>query len=99
MDSYPELNEITYFLEDNDDIVVEIQGHTNGVRGITHEFCDELSTDRARTVAKYFADKGIDPDRLKYKGYGKRKPIATNRTAEGRKRNQRVVIKILSIKN
>lgn len=98
-DSYPELNFISYFLEDNVDIVVEVQGHTNGTRGITHSFCDELSTNRARAVAKYFADKGIDPDRLKYKGYGKRKPIATNRTAEGRKRNQRVEIKILSIKN
>ncbi len=97
--SYPVLNEIFYFLEDNDDIVVEVQGHTNGVRGITHSFCDELSTNRARAIAKYFAEKGIDPDRLKYKGYGKRKPIATNRTPEGRKRNQRVEIKILSIKN
>lgn len=95
--SYPELNQIFYFLEDNEDIVVEIQGHTNGVRGITHSFCDELSTNRAKAVATFLAEKGIPPLRIKYKGYGKRKPIATNRTKEGRKKNQRVEIKILSI--
>ncbi len=97
--SYPILNEIYYFLEDNEDIAVEIQGHTNGNRGITHEYCDNLSTKRAKEVASYLAKKGIDVDRLKYKGYGKRKPIASNRTKEGKARNQRVEIKILSIKN
>jgi outer membrane protein OmpA-like peptidoglycan-associated protein len=97
--SYPILNEIYYFLKDNEDIAVEIQGHTNGNRGITHEYCDNLSTKRAKEVASYLAKKGIEVDRLKYKGYGKRKPIASNRTKEGKARNQRVEIKILSIKN
>lgn len=97
--SYPVLNEIYYFLEDNQDIIVEIQGHTNGNRGITHEFCDSLSTARAKSVALYLAEKGTNPDRLKYKGYGKRDPIASNLTREGMKRNQRVQIKILGIKS
>lgn len=97
--SYPELNKISYFLKDNADIVVEIQGHTNGVRGITNEYCDNLSTDRAKSVALYLAEKGIEADRLKYKGYGKRKPLKSNLTPEGRKRNQRVEIKILSMKS
>lgn len=97
--AYPILNEVYYFLEENDDITVEIQGHTNGNRGITDEYCDNLSTKRAKEVASYLAKKGIDTDRLNYAGYGKRKPIASNRTREGRMRNQRVVIKILSVKN
>lgn len=97
--SYPVLNEIYYFLEENADVTIEIQGHTNGIRGITNKFCDELSTKRAKAVASYLAGKGIDPKRLKYKGYGKRDPIATNLTPEGRKRNQRVEIKILSLKS
>ena len=42
--------------------------------------------------------KGIDPNRVSFKGYGKRKPIATNDTPEGRKQNQRVEIKILQIR-
>ncbi|RMD97408.1 MAG: OmpA family protein, partial [Bacteroidetes bacterium] len=57
----------------------------------------KLSTERAKAVADYLILKGIDPERLKYKGYGKRQPIDTNRTAAGRKRNQRVEIKILSL--
>jgi len=96
-ESYPVLNEIYNFLSDNEDIMVEIQGHTSSVRGMTNEFCDNLSTDRAKEVATFLASKGIEPSRLKYKGYGKRKPIVSNMTKEGRKKNQRVVIKILSI--
>jgi len=98
-ESYPILEEVYDFLEENDDIVVEIQGHTNGRRGITNAFCDELSTQRAKEVATYLAERGIASDRLKYKGYGKRKPIATNLTKEGRLKNQRVEIKILSIES
>lgn len=97
--SYPVLDELFHFLNDNNDIVVEIGGHTNGNRGISHEYCDRLSTDRAKEVAGYLARKGISPQRLKYKGYGKRKPVATNMTDEGRLKNQRVEIKILSIEH
>lgn len=89
------LEEIYNFLEENQDIIIEIGGHTNGQP--THDYCDKLSASRAKSVAKYMVDLGIDPDRLTYKGYGKRKPIASNKTDIGRKRNQRVEIKILSI--
>lgn len=95
--SYPILDEVYEFLNDNQDIMVELGGHTNGVRGITHEFCDSLSTDRAKAVAAFLISKGIDSKQLKYKGYGKRKPIASNLSKEGRIKNQRVEIKILNI--
>jgi outer membrane protein OmpA-like peptidoglycan-associated protein len=93
--SYPVLDEIYEFLVENPSVVVEIGGHTNGIP--SPEYCDKLSTERAKAVADYLILKGIDPERLKYKGYGKRQPIDTNRTAAGRKRNQRVEIKILSL--
>jgi len=98
-ESYSTLISIYEFLDENEDISVEIQGHTNGKRGITNKYCDDLSTKRAREVATMLAQKGIAPERLKYKGYGKRKPIATNLTKEGRMKNQRVEIKILSIES
>ncbi len=41
--------------------------------------------------------KGIKEERLSFKGYGKRNPVATNSTSTGRKLNQRVEIKILSL--
>ena len=95
--SFKALNEVYEFLAENEKIKIEIGGHTNGVRGITHEFCDKLSTDRAKTVADFLIEKGLNPERLSYKGYGKRQPIATNETKSGRKKNQRVEIKILSL--
>ena len=91
----PALDEIYRFLKYNPDVVIEIGGHTNG--NCDDEYCDDLSEARAKAVANYLADKGIEGNRLQYKGYGKRKPVASNRTAVGRKKNQRVEIKILSM--
>ncbi len=93
--SYDVLNEIYYFLNENDDITVEIGGHTNSTP--THDYCDKLSEERAKEVAVYLVEKGIKGDRIFYRGYGKRKSIASNLSAKGRKKNQRVEIKILSI--
>jgi outer membrane protein OmpA-like peptidoglycan-associated protein len=94
-ESFPALDEIYRFLSSNKDVFVEIGGHTNNKP--TDEFCDRLSTARARSVAEYLISKGIPTERVKYKGYGKRMPIADNNTAEGRLKNQRVEIKILSM--
>ena len=93
-ESFTVLDEIYYFLDINKDVKVEIGGHTNGIP--EHAYCDMLSTARAKAVAEYLKSKGIDSDRLSYRGYGKRDPIASNATSEGRRRNQRVEIKILS---
>ncbi len=93
--SKPALEEVYNFLINNDDIVVEIGGHTND--RCDSSYCNELSENRAKAVVDYLISKGIGNNRLSYKGYGKTKQVATNRTAEGRKKNQRVEIKILSI--
>jgi len=95
VESYEVLNEVYQFLNVNSDIIVEIQGHTNNIP--SHDYCNTLSTNRAKAVAKYLVAKGIPGERIKYKGWGKRKPIASNGTVEGRKKNQRVEIKIISI--
>jgi len=89
------LDEVFSFLSNNDNIVIEIGGHTNGLP--EHEYCDRLSTARAKSVADYLYSKGIPNNRIAYKGYGKRQPVATNSTVEGRRKNQRVEIKILEI--
>lgn len=92
--SYEALEEVYDFLMENPDVKIEVGGHTNGIP--PHSFCDKLSGARAKAVIDFLIDKGIDKDRLSYKGYGKRKPIATNETKAGRNKNQRVEIKILS---
>lgn len=94
-DAYPVLNEIYTFLRANPDISIEVGGHTNN--RCETIFCDKLSEKRAKAVADYLHARGIRKKRLLFKGYGKRSPVATNATSTGRKRNQRVEIKILSL--
>jgi outer membrane protein OmpA-like peptidoglycan-associated protein len=91
------LQELFVFLRDNPEVVIEIGGHTNGLP--EPEYCDRLSTDRARSVANYLQRRGIPELQLEYKGYGKRFPIASDDTIEGRRQNQRVEIKILEVGN
>jgi len=93
--SYPVLNQIYTFMQANEGIVLEVGGHTNGLP--SDEYCDALSTSRAKEVANYLIQKGISPDRLEFKGYGKRQPIATNDTPAGRRKNQRVEFKVLRV--
>ena len=93
--SIPTVDELFEFLEENPGIVIEVGGHTNNIP--SHEFCDQLSTARAKSVAQYLVDKGIPANRITFRGYGKRNPIATNATPEGRAKNQRVEIKIVRL--
>lgn len=93
--SYEVLDEILNFLTENNGVIIEIGGHTNGIP--PHEYCDKLSTERAKNVASYLYEQGVTTNRITYKGYGKRDPIATNESLAGRKLNQRVEIKIISI--
>ena len=93
--SYDQLNEILTFLRDNPNIYVEVGGHTNGLPEA--EFCFRLSSDRAEKVANYFIAEGIATDRISWKGYGKTQPIADNDTLAGRKKNQRVELKIIRV--
>jgi len=91
----PVLQEVVSFMKNNPNLVIEIGGHTNDVP--PDEYCDRLSSARAKSVYEFLIRNGIEQTRLQYKGYGKRQPYVTNKTVEGRKKNQRVEIKILSL--
>jgi len=93
---YPVLNEVYDFLKENQNVVIEIGGHTNDLP--PPDYCDRISTARAKSAAEYLIKRGIPAVRVKYKGYGKRQPIASNDTPEGRRKNQRVEIKVLEVK-
>ena len=93
--SLPALEELREFLSNNQDVRVEIGGHTNG--WAEANYAVSLSTARAKAVADYLVRKGISRNQVRYKGYGREKPIDTNETAAGRRRNQRVEIKILDM--
>lgn len=95
-ESFPVLDELHDFMVRNSGMVIEIGGHTNNLP--SDDFAEKLSSARAKAVVDYLKEKGIEQDRLQYKGYGKRYPIASNLNPEGRKANQRVEIKIIKIK-
>ncbi len=94
-ESFSELQRVLEFLKKNPNLVVEVGGHTNG--WCSSSFADQLSKGRAKEVRAYFTENGIPENRIQYRGYGKRIPIADNDTLQGRKKNQRVELKILEI--
>ncbi len=94
-DSYEVIDEVYDFLRANQSVVIEIGGHTNTIP--PHSYCDALSAKRARNVANYLYDKGIPENRLTFKGYGKREPITDDKSRVGKRKNQRVEVKIMSI--
>jgi len=94
-EAIPSLDELYEFLYDNPTIIIEVSGHTNGLPA--DDYCDRISSERAQSIANYLTGKGIEVRRVISKGYGKRKPVATNQTPEGRKKNQRVEIRLIKI--
>ncbi|MHB1085043.1 MAG: flagellar motor protein MotD [Thiobacillus sp.] len=77
---------------------LEITGHTDNIPISTPVFASnwELSAVRASSVVRLLADNGIAPARLFAIGREASQPIASNDTAEGRARNRRVELMILS---
>lgn len=77
---------------------LEITGHTDNVpiRSTLFPSNWELSAVRASSVVRLFADNGIGPERLYAIGREASQPIASNATPEGRARNRRVELMILS---
>jgi outer membrane protein OmpA-like peptidoglycan-associated protein/tetratricopeptide (TPR) repeat protein len=93
--SYPELDKVIDLLNQYANIKVEIGGHTDNIKSL--KFSTELSEARAQTVMNYLISKGIDKNRLSYKGYSYLYPIVDN-DATSRNENNRMEMKIVSLK-
>ena len=71
-----------------------VSGHT-ALAG-TEEGRKKLSADRASVIADYIISKNArTPDRVIVRGYGAQKPVASNNTEEGKRKNRRVEITLL----
>jgi len=92
--SYPQLNQVITFLENNETIRLEISGHTDNVGSLKVNL--KLSEERAKAVVDYMVANGIDKSRLEWKGYAFNQPIAPNDTPAGREQNRRVEFKVIS---
>jgi outer membrane protein OmpA-like peptidoglycan-associated protein len=81
-------------LKENPQLKVEIGGHTDASGD--EKANQKISEKRAQSAKKYLQDKfNIPENRLTVKGYGTTKPIADDKTQEGRSKNRRVEFKYL----
>ncbi len=78
-------------LKENPEMEVMVQGHTDS--NASEKYNLQLSQKRADAVVSYMVSKGIAKSRIKAKGFGESKPVASNDTKEGRAKNRRVELK------
>jgi chemotaxis protein MotB len=78
---------------------IQVEGHTDNVPINNNAFASnwELSAVRAASVVRLLSDHGIAARRLAALGYGEHQALADNATADGRLRNRRVQLMILSL--
>ena len=86
--SFSELDKLVEFLQGDQSTTIEINGHTDNVGNENKN--KVLSEARAKAVSDYLILKGIEEERVKYKGYGSEKPMTANVTEEDRQQNRRV---------
>jgi outer membrane protein OmpA-like peptidoglycan-associated protein len=87
-DSETVLSEVAKMLQQNPDVKVSVEGHTDNVGNAAAN--QTLSEKRAQAVVTWLTSHGIDASRLKAKGWGSSKPIEENSTEDGRAKNRRV---------
>lgn len=71
---------------------IRVEGHTDDVGAL--EYNQKLSEKRAQNVADILIKGGVNPEKVKVKGFGKERPIADNSNEEGASQNRRVEIYI-----
>jgi outer membrane protein OmpA-like peptidoglycan-associated protein len=94
-ESYAELNRLSKMLKGYPGLRIEIGGHTDSTGNERSNM--ELSKNRARAVMDYLIEKGIPRHSIKAVGYGDSRPVASNETEEGKQKNRRVELTILSV--
>ena len=94
--SYYELDILVRFLKLNPSIGIEIGGHTDDTG--EEYFNWQLSNKRARIVYQYLIKKGVNKDRLWFKGYGYSKPFSLGKDESSRSKNRRTEVKIIKTK-
>ncbi|HOQ48630.1 MAG TPA: OmpA family protein [Candidatus Kapabacteria bacterium] len=93
-DAIPIIEEIVDAMLTRPRLRLEIQGHTDNIG--TQEYNLQLSENRAKAVYDAIVARGVEPSRLRYRGFGFAKPVASNATEEGRARNRRTQFVVLA---
>ena len=93
-ESNTELDRLVKLMKDAPGLKIELSGHTDNTGSATIN--QSLSQARAEAVVNYLISKGVAANRMTAKGYGSSKPIADNKTEEGRQQNRRTEFEIKS---
>lgn len=92
------LKRVGAVLKNTKDKIIRVEGHTDNVptgKPLQQRFPTnwELSTARATNVTRFLQDvAGIDPTSIEAVGLGEYRPIASNKTPQGRSQNRRIEI-------
>jgi len=86
------LSQLAQTLNGNTQQTISVRGYTDNVGNAS--FNQQLSQDRANSVANYLARNGVASSRLQAVGYGMNDPVASNATEQGRSQNRRVELSI-----
>ena len=86
--------EFTDYLIINNNLIVEVNGFTDNIGDSLYN--QTLSEKRALAVCNLIQSKGIDLKRIAYNGFGERFPVSENNSVEGRSKNRRTEIKVVS---
>ena len=93
--SIRELDLLIDFLNQNETVNIEIQGHTDSMGDA--KLNQKLSLNRANAVYEYLLKNGVGGSRLTFKGFGASTPVANNNTEAGRKTNRRTSFVITKV--
>ena len=92
--SYPILDEIADQMYSRPRLKLEIQGHTDNVGKV--EYNQKLSDARAKAVYDALIQRGVEPNRLRSRGFGMTQPVVPNDTPENRAMNRRTQFVIIA---
>lgn len=85
-----QLEKVAETIAKNPSVNIRVEGHTDSVGSEKRN--ERLSRLRAQSVKAFLVEHGVEESRISTKGFGSSKPIADNKTEEGRAQNRRVDI-------
>ena len=88
------LQELRDVMDEYPDLKIDILGHTGNLGSDQYNLT--LSHSRANVVLSYLSLIGVKTSRMRASGFGESRPVATNTTEDGRRKNRRIEFEVIS---